>query len=183
MAYQFVKVEREGPLTLITLDRANILNALHPPAHYELAEVFDAFATTHFAEVLRNRGRGLRFLSDDAPSPAMRMLREHLARVAPEAIWHTYEPLQRDSIRDGAILAFGEPLVASYRLERADVILALDADFLGDDPEAVSHAREFGKRRSGDNMNRLYVVENTFTITGSMADHRLSIPAADVHSE
>src|SRR5262249_36321668 len=53
-------------------------------------------------------------------------------------------------------------------------------DFLGDDPEAVSHAREFGKRRSGDKMNRLYVVENTFTITGSMADHRLSIPAADI---
>src|ERR1700755_1772533 len=45
MAYQFVQVEREGPLTLITLDRADILNALHPPAHYELAEVFDAFAS------------------------------------------------------------------------------------------------------------------------------------------
>jgi crotonobetainyl-CoA hydratase len=45
MAYQFVQVEREGHLTVITLDRAEVLNALHPPAHYELAEVFDSFAS------------------------------------------------------------------------------------------------------------------------------------------
>ena len=44
MSYNFVKVERDGHLTLITLDRPDVLNALHPPAHHELAEVFDSFA-------------------------------------------------------------------------------------------------------------------------------------------
>jgi molybdopterin-containing oxidoreductase family iron-sulfur binding subunit len=144
---------------------------------------FDAFATAHFATLLSSGGRGLRFLSEEVPSPAMQRLREHLAQTAPEAVWHTYEPLNRDAVRAGAALAFGEPLVASYHLDRADVVLALDADFLGDDAEAVRHSREFGRRRSGRsgaNMNRLYVVENTFTITGGMADHRLAIPAAAV---
>jgi molybdopterin-containing oxidoreductase family iron-sulfur binding subunit len=141
---------------------------------------FDAFATSHFTELLRNRGRGLRILSEDLPSPAMRMLRDHLAEAAPEAVWHTYEPLHSDSIRAGSTMAFGEALVPSYRFDQADVVLALDADFLGDDPDAVRHAREFGKRRSGDNLNRLYVVENTFTITGTMADHRLNVPAAGI---
>jgi len=60
MAYQFVQVEREGPLTLITLDRADILNALHPPAHYELAEVFDAFASDPQQWVSIVTGRGQR---------------------------------------------------------------------------------------------------------------------------
>jgi MoCo/4Fe-4S cofactor protein with predicted Tat translocation signal len=143
-------------------------------------QAFDAFAATHFADLLRNRGRGLHFLSEEVPSPAMRMLRDHLARTAPEAVWHTYEPLSRDSVRTGAALAFGEPFVASYHLDRADVVLAIDADFLGDDAEAVRYAREFARRRSGENMNRLYVVENTFTITGGMADHRLSIPASQI---
>jgi len=44
MAYEFVKVEREGPVTIITLNRPDVMNALHSPAHFELHEVFDAFA-------------------------------------------------------------------------------------------------------------------------------------------
>jgi enoyl-CoA hydratase/carnithine racemase len=41
---QFCKVEREGRLTVVTLNRPEVMNALHPPAHFELAEVFDDFA-------------------------------------------------------------------------------------------------------------------------------------------
>ncbi|MDP3175087.1 MAG: enoyl-CoA hydratase-related protein, partial [Phenylobacterium sp.] len=44
MAYEFVKVEREGPITIITLNRPENLNAVHPPASFELHEVFNAFA-------------------------------------------------------------------------------------------------------------------------------------------
>jgi enoyl-CoA hydratase/carnithine racemase len=44
MAYQFIQVVREDHLTLITLNRPAVLNALHPPAHYELAAVIDEFA-------------------------------------------------------------------------------------------------------------------------------------------
>ncbi|HEY2071492.1 MAG TPA: enoyl-CoA hydratase-related protein [Rhizomicrobium sp.] len=42
--YQFCKVESEGRLTIVTLNRPEVMNALHPPAHFELAEIFDAFA-------------------------------------------------------------------------------------------------------------------------------------------
>jgi len=45
MPYRFVKVAREDHLTLITIDRADVLNALHPPAHHELATAFDEFAS------------------------------------------------------------------------------------------------------------------------------------------
>ena len=44
MAYEFVRVERDGPITTITLNRPEVMNALHSPAHFELGEVFDAFA-------------------------------------------------------------------------------------------------------------------------------------------
>jgi crotonobetainyl-CoA hydratase len=45
MTHRFVRIVREDKLTLITLDRPEVLNALHPPAHHELAEVFDWFAS------------------------------------------------------------------------------------------------------------------------------------------
>src|SRR5271170_1260979 len=42
--YEFCRVEREGPLTIVTLNRPEVMNALHPPAHFELNQVFDDFA-------------------------------------------------------------------------------------------------------------------------------------------
>jgi enoyl-CoA hydratase/carnithine racemase len=41
---EYVQVRREGALTIVTLDRPDRLNALHPPAHHELAAVFDDFS-------------------------------------------------------------------------------------------------------------------------------------------
>lgn len=42
--YEFCKVEREGRLTIVTINRPDVMNALHPPANFELAKVFDTFA-------------------------------------------------------------------------------------------------------------------------------------------
>ncbi|HEX3701391.1 MAG TPA: enoyl-CoA hydratase-related protein [Phenylobacterium sp.] len=44
MAYEFIRVEREGPITTVILNRPEVMNALHSPAHFELAEAFDGFA-------------------------------------------------------------------------------------------------------------------------------------------
>jgi crotonobetainyl-CoA hydratase len=44
MAYEFAKVDRKGRLTVVTLNRPEVMNALHSPAHFELHRVFDDFA-------------------------------------------------------------------------------------------------------------------------------------------
>jgi enoyl-CoA hydratase/carnithine racemase len=44
MAYEFISVERDGPVTVVTLNRPDVMNALHSPAHHELHAAFDAFA-------------------------------------------------------------------------------------------------------------------------------------------
>ena len=44
MTYEFCKVERAGHLTIVTLNRPEVMNALHAEAHEELDKVFDAFA-------------------------------------------------------------------------------------------------------------------------------------------
>ena len=40
---EFCKAERDGRLFIVTMDRPEVMNALHPPANTELAEVFDEF--------------------------------------------------------------------------------------------------------------------------------------------
>ena len=41
---EFCKVEREGHLTIVTLNRPDVMNALHYPAHVELDRVWNDFA-------------------------------------------------------------------------------------------------------------------------------------------
>jgi enoyl-CoA hydratase/carnithine racemase len=40
---RFAKVEREGRLLIVTINRPEVMNALHPPANHELAEIFDDY--------------------------------------------------------------------------------------------------------------------------------------------
>ena len=44
MAYEHILVEREGPITTVTLNRPQVFNALHKPAHFELEDAFDKFS-------------------------------------------------------------------------------------------------------------------------------------------
>jgi crotonobetainyl-CoA hydratase len=42
---EFCKTERDGRLLVVTLNRPDVMNALHPAANFELAKVFDDFAS------------------------------------------------------------------------------------------------------------------------------------------
>src|SRR5450756_1407160 len=44
MDLKFSRIERKGPITIVTLSRPEVYNALHSDAHFELHRVFDAFA-------------------------------------------------------------------------------------------------------------------------------------------
>jgi len=41
---EFCRTERDGRLLVVTINRPDVMNALHPPANFELAAVFDDFA-------------------------------------------------------------------------------------------------------------------------------------------
>ena len=131
-------------------------------------------------------GEGLRILTETVTSPT---LADHLRKVLerfPRARWHQYEPAARDHVLGGAVMAFGEPLSTRYRFDRADVVLALDADFVAAMPGSVRYVRDFvGRRRAsaaGGTPVRLYAAEPTPSLTGAMADHRLPIRARDVET-
>ena len=144
-------------------------------------EDFDRFARTLAEKLAKNQGEGLLHPRGADAVAALRLIREHIKTAMPKASWHTYEPVDTTEALKGAEIAFGQKLVAKYNFAKIDRILALDSDFLGCDPDAVEYSRAFATRRKvekpSDTMNRLYVVESTYTVTGTMADHRLRLPA------
>ena len=57
---EFSKVEVDAGVWLVTIERPECLNALHPPANFELADVFAAFAADDSARVAILTGAGER---------------------------------------------------------------------------------------------------------------------------
>jgi crotonobetainyl-CoA hydratase len=55
---EFCSVTREGPVTIVTIERPERMNALHPPANAELGAVFDEFAADPTAWVAIITGSG-----------------------------------------------------------------------------------------------------------------------------
>ena len=43
MEFEFVKYEKRDHLAWITLNRPQVMNALHPPCHVEMAKIWDDF--------------------------------------------------------------------------------------------------------------------------------------------
>jgi MoCo/4Fe-4S cofactor protein with predicted Tat translocation signal len=129
------------------------------------------------------KGAGLRILTESVSSPTLAaQIRDVLTRY-PSAKWHQWDPASRESAREGARIAFGEHVDVQYNFTQADVILSLDADFLGSGPGGLRYARDFSARRrpeQADRMNRLYAIESMPTSTGARADHRLPLKPGEI---
>jgi len=122
------------------------------------------------------RGRGLRLLTETVVSPTLADQIQQLLAKYPAAAWHQYEAINDDNALLGARMAFGADVSPTYDFAKAEVILSLDDDFLGDGPMHLVYARQYAERRrqaAEGRMNRLYVVETSRTPTGAAADHRL----------
>jgi MoCo/4Fe-4S cofactor protein with predicted Tat translocation signal len=168
-------------LTLYDPDRSQVVT------HAGAISTWSAFIIAVQSELegqRPGRGAGIRILTESVVSPTLASQLQSLLDRLPQAKWHAYEPAGRDNARAGARLAFGEHVDAQYRIDRCDVILSLDADFLSCGGGSLRYARQFADKRRvrGDRtgMNRLYAVESTPSVTGSMADHRLALNPSEI---
>ena len=124
-------------------------------------------------------GEGLYMLSEPSTSPTLGAQRSAVMKAFPNARWHQYDASGPDNARAGASLCFGRPVNTYYRLDRADVLVALDSDFLASGPACTRYAHDYAMRRrvrgADASMNRLYSVECEMTSTGGKAEHRLAL--------
>ena len=99
-------------------------------------------------------------VSDDGLDLIYRNARTH-------TVWRD-EPVDDAHARAGAMQAFGRPLRALPHLDRAAVIVAVDADPLGPGPDQIRMGRGFSSRRMVRNDDvrfaRLYALEPVMTM-------------------
>ncbi|HBC45633.1 MAG TPA: molybdopterin oxidoreductase, partial [candidate division Zixibacteria bacterium] len=147
-------------------------------------EDFISFWREQSPALSANGGAGLTILCGPFSSPTLARLKDQFLKTYPKAKWGTYEPVSDENIYEGIKLASGKAYQPVYHFEKAKVILSLDSDFLYSESDSIRNAKGFtdGRRIKSehDDMNRLYVAESAYTITGAMADHRLAIPSSDI---
>ena len=168
-------------LSLYDPDRATRFAArgrdLSKEAAYEALD--EAIATASV-----NRGRGVAFLLEQSASPSRARVIESLKRKLPSAIIAEYEPVNFGNSRLAIEKVMGQKARPQYHLDKASVILSLDADFLGVEEDSPRMIRDFASGRQlesvDDKMSRLYTVEALMTLTGANADHRLRVPSSQI---
>jgi len=148
----------------------------------EWADFQQAFATAVKATA---GGEGVYFLSETFTSPTLAEQWKQVQAKYPQAKLVQWEPVNRDAAMAASKAAFGSYTDAQYKLENADVILSLDADFLGGiaHPGFLPLAAAYAARHryeAGQTMNRMYVVETMPTVTGLKAEHRLALKPSDL---
>ncbi len=85
MTFEYAKVDREGPLTVFTLNRPELMNAIHLPMDLELQRVFDEFANDPDQWIAIVTGAGDRAFSAGKSKMARRMASAvHLPVVLPD---------------------------------------------------------------------------------------------------
>jgi molybdopterin-containing oxidoreductase family iron-sulfur binding subunit len=168
------------------ITQASVLGLYDPDRSHAInnagrISTWNAFFSAFNAELEAQRlsqGAGLRILTETVTSPTLAQQIQDVLTRFPKAKWHQYQPLSGDSARQGSRLAFGQVVDGVYRFDAADVILSIGADFLFQGPASVRYARDFANRRrvgaGSAEMNRLYLVESTPSVSGAMADHRLT---------
>jgi MoCo/4Fe-4S cofactor protein with predicted Tat translocation signal len=117
---------------------------------------FGSFQQAFTAATQTSGGQGIYFLSETITSPTLAAQWRQVQAKYPAAKLVQWDPVNRDSAMSASKAAFGSYMDAQYKLENADVILSLDADFLGGLRGAASlrrrpdHEPDVRRRDDGD---------------------------------
>lgn len=165
--------------------QASVLGMYDPDRSQEISfrgssKTWEAFMGELRSAIEPNRGdggAGIRFLTETVTSPTLIDQFTKLKAELPNAKWVQYEPVNRDNAMAGARMAFGSAVQTIYKFDKAERILSLDHDlFSGFN---VGYIKDYAKAKhfseEHKDINRLYCVETTITLTGAKADHRLAV--------
>ena len=167
------------------LTQASVLNLYDPTRSRDFLKRGKKASQKEFEEVftsITREGGKLAILVGEDDCPTRHRLKGEIETAYPGSRFYSYESLRGEARRKVQAELFGDGVEVVVDFSKADRILSLDCDFLGIDP--MGNASQFSRKRQGggedyrkdidsEAMNRLYVAETAYSLTGGMADHRL----------
>jgi molybdopterin-containing oxidoreductase family iron-sulfur binding subunit len=135
---------------------------------------------------LSSLGGDLYIISHTILSPSTKRLIAEFGEKAGVNVKHvSYDPISRYAIAKAHQNNFGKKVIPSYDFSKAEVIVGINADFLGEWISEIEHAKQYAETRriSKDKkqMSRHYQFESMLSITGASADYRTPIrPSEEV---
>ena len=122
-------------------------------------------------------GKEIAIVSQTINSPSLKtLLTEDFTKAYPTSKVYSYELISDSNKNSAYEKCYGAKTFPVVHLEKANVILALESDFLGTDENKVENSRLYSERRdafNGSEFNRLYTVEGNTSVTGMNADYRI----------
>lgn len=130
---------------------------------------------------IKEKGGKIVLLTGSVISPStLQLIDEFLAKYPGEHI--TYDVLSASAMREANKKTLGKAFVPSYQFDKAEIIVAFDADFLGSWLNPVEFTKQYSKNRKLNDgqkkMSRHIHLEGSMSITGTNADERIQLHPA-----
>jgi molybdopterin-containing oxidoreductase family iron-sulfur binding subunit len=137
-------------------------------------------------DAIKRKGETVRILSKSLTSPTSRQSIERFVREFANASHVTYDANSCSAILDAHKLTHGVRVLPRYHLDRANVIVGLDADFLGTwiSPVEFTRAYQNGRQLTGKEprLSQHVQIESQLTLTGSKADQRVCLAPHEIRT-
>jgi MoCo/4Fe-4S cofactor protein with predicted Tat translocation signal len=182
---------------LCSAGQASILNLYDPDRlknPVSVARGSDSTTATTWADVdskiaaklkeIKNGSGQVRFLTGSINSPSTLKLVSEFLGGFKKGAHVAYEPFSAENITLAQELGYGgAKLLPRYRIEKADYIVSIDADFLGAWLSPVEFTKQFTSKRKlnkkSDKISKLVSFESVMTLTGANSDERYAIRPQD----
>jgi molybdopterin-containing oxidoreductase family iron-sulfur binding subunit len=172
-----------GQAALLGLyDRHRLNQPLQEGHQVGWAEVDQAVRTQ--LQTVRREGKAVYFLTGSLVSPTTRAQIQRFLAGFPNARHVIHDTCCGSAIPEAHARTHGVRVQPHYHLERADVLVSFEADFLGTwiSPVEFTAAYQAGRRPQGTPPRMSYHVqfESRLSLTGSKADQRLIVRPGDI---
>ncbi|WP_419869206.1 TAT-variant-translocated molybdopterin oxidoreductase [Chryseobacterium sp. CT-SW4] len=126
-------------------------------------------------------GKRIVVLSHSFPSPTFKKLFAEFKAQYPTAELVTYDAYPYAAALDAAQEVFGQRALPVYDLKGSELVVAFQADFLGDYNASSLESSYAEARKPGATMLRHIQVESNMSLTGANSDSRYRLKPSDVN--